>query len=225
MGTEAPYCSEKLKMSHVYRLHSQLKAGIDGPIVGNDLLHLKQSDIDSACGPHCALMALLLMQQCDRSELENINKTKNQQLAKFWRLAEPLYFTGSRPKQLLSLFKPYEQHINSYSTKNKSAKESAQIIRADGLSIVAIRSGDFDHWVLCVGVGRKEGSDDDTLFVIDPDLPAIQMSPWNSTLTVSPNRNGRHRYETPHGTWKVSVDHAILLLPNIDELELDLQLD
>ena len=48
-------------MSHVYRWHPRLTAGVGGPMVGKFLLHLQQSDLDGACGQHSALMALMLL--------------------------------------------------------------------------------------------------------------------------------------------------------------------
>ena len=45
-------------MSRIYRCHSRLSADLQGPVVNQQPLHLRQSSIDGACGPHCALMAL-----------------------------------------------------------------------------------------------------------------------------------------------------------------------
>ena len=86
-------------MSHVYRWHPKLTAGIDGPMVGKLALHLQQSDLDGACGQHSALMALMLFGELTRDDLEGRPKKA---LATFWKSARPHYFVGTK-RQLRSL--------------------------------------------------------------------------------------------------------------------------
>lgn len=208
-------------MSHVYRWHPQLRASIDGPMIGKKPLHLHQSDLDSACGPYCALMALMLMKLVNRNDLDAIHKTKKVPLADFWERASRLYFMGSRLHQLVSLFKPYRHHVTCYPAEKAPVQEAVQTLRADGLCIGAIRNGDFNHWVLMVGIGQREGfKNEDSLLILDPAVPALPLLPWNATLTIQTTRRGWHRYDTADGHCKVFVDHALLLLPNIAELDL-----
>ena len=84
-------------MSHVYRWHPKLTAGIDGPMVGKLALHLQQSDLDGACGQHSALMALMLFGELTRDDLEGRPKKA---LATFWKSARPHYFVGTKPNKL-----------------------------------------------------------------------------------------------------------------------------
>ncbi len=68
-------------MSHLFRWHSKLSANMTGPLVGKDPLHLQQSDLDGACGHHCALMALMLLGLVTRNQLDG-SKRNNKALAK-----------------------------------------------------------------------------------------------------------------------------------------------
>lgn len=209
-------------MSHVYRWHPQLTASADGPMVGKSLLHLQQSDLDSACGPYCALMALMLMRLIKRHDLEKVSQTKKEPLATFWQRATPLYFIGSRPHQLATIFKAYQEQLTCYAVKKHLTHEVIQTLHADGLCIGAIRNGDFNHWVLVVGIGRKEGLlDGHKLLILDPALSALPMLPWNATLTLTANRRGLYRYETAIGDSKVFFDSALLIQPIIGDLEID----
>ena len=213
-------------MSHVYRWHPQLSATIDGPMVGKHLLHLQQSDIDGACGLHCALMALMLFGLVERDDLDELSKAKKKPLASFWKQSVPYYFRGTRPNQLKSIMKPYNDYLTCMVVAKKPAHEVSTTLHADGLCIVGIRNREFDHWVLAVGIGGKEGSKNaDKFLILDPGLPAMPMLPWNATLTVNASRRGLHLYECAEGDYKVFFDEAVLLLQDINECELDRDTD
>ena len=47
-------------MPHSYHCHPRLGAGMHGPMVGNQRLHVRQGEVDATCGYHCVLMALML---------------------------------------------------------------------------------------------------------------------------------------------------------------------
>ncbi len=210
-------------MSHVYRWHPQLTASADGPMVGKSLLHLQQSELDSACGQHCALMVLRLLKLIGRHDVEKLSQTKNQPLASFWQRAAPHYFTGSRPGLLASFFKPFHQQLTCCIVKRNPAVDVIQTLRADGLCIIGIRNRKFTHWALAVGYGRRDGHEKEhKLLVLDPSHEAMPMLTWNATLTTTANRRGMHHYETAAGDCKVYFDTALLILPSIDELEVDL---
>ena len=215
-------------MSHVYRWHSQLTANKNGPLVDQSPLHLQQSNIDGACGLHCALMALMMFGLVERHELQHLSKTKKKALASVWKQSSPYYFKGTHPKQLKSVFKPYNEQLTCIVVRKNAAPDVSSTLHAGGVCIVGIRNSQFSHWVLAVGTGGKEGfRDAEKLLVLDPSHPALPMLPWNATLAVSTSRRGLHRYETATGTCQVYVDDALLLFLNdeTEELDVDLELD
>lgn len=198
-------------MSHIYRWHHQLTASMSGPMVGNELLHLQQSDLDGACGHHCALMALMLFGHISRDEADG-TKRKKKALAMFWKKASPSFFSGSRPMKLASFFKPYQDQLTC-SVVNKPTNQTIRdTLHADGLSIIGIQNPGLDHWTLAVGIGGYEDQPDNgKLLLLDPGLPAIPMLPWNATLTLNPTRGGWRLYETARGCEKVRLTEAICL--------------
>ncbi|MCX7178622.1 MAG: PriCT-2 domain-containing protein [Proteobacteria bacterium] len=64
-------------------------------MVRNVPLHLHQSDLDGACGPHCALMALMLFGILDRVDLDGLPKARKRRLSSLWKQTETRYFVGS----------------------------------------------------------------------------------------------------------------------------------
>ena len=141
-------------MSHVYRWHPRLTAGIDGPMVGKSPLHLQQSDLDGACGQHSALMALMLFGEVTRDDLEGKPKKA---LSAFWKSARPHYFVGTKPNKLASFFKPYRHAVSSRVVLKDLSDEIRRTLHADGLAIVGVQNDSFDHWSLAVGIGGQEG--------------------------------------------------------------------
>lgn len=207
-------------MSYVYRWHSRLTAGTDGPMVGNSLLHLQQSDLDGACGHHCALMALMLFGELTRDDLEGKPKKP---LASFWKMALPHYFSGTKPSKLASFFKSYRDAVNIKVVLKRLPAEIRATIHADGLAIVGIKNASLDHWMLAVGIGSCEGSrEEEQLLLLDPTFPPLSMVPWNATLSLHPNRRGWHSYTSATGSAKVRLADAVCLLPSMQEIELNI---
>ncbi len=215
-------------MSHVYRWHPQLTASLDGPMVGKTPLHLHQSDIDGACGIHASLMALMILNLVDRDDLEKppINKTRKKSLARFWKHCSPYYFSGALPDELKTVFKPFKKELRCKVLTKSPVHEASATISADGLCIAGLTNTTFDHWVLIVGMGGKEGSvNPDRFLILDPALPPLPMLPWNATLTVIPSRRGLHRYETAVGDCKVYFEDALLLTPSISKADIALEFE
>jgi hypothetical protein len=208
-------------MSHVYRWPPQLTAGPEGPLVNDAPLHLRQSDLDGACGLYCALMALMLFGLVERQELERLGQSKARKspLAAFWQTSTPHYFSGLRPRQLKTLLKPYHDQLTCTVATEHPAAEAYAAVQADGVGVLAILHREFAHWVLAIGVGGQEDEpDSEKLLLLDPSLPPIALLPWNATLTVKASRGGLHRYETVNGEYKVSVEDALLLRSRCEAL-------
>lgn len=208
-------------MSHVYRWSAQLSAEAVGPVANAAPLHLRQSDLDGACGLHCALMALMLFGVVERQELEQLATSRKQPLAGFWKTSTAYYFRGLKARQLKALLKPYRDWLTCTLATDTPAREAGAIIDNHGIAILGIVNAAFSHWILAIGKGTREGEPaHDKLLVLDPGEPPIPMLAWNATLTLKPNRRGHHQYETAHGCFKVAVKDALLLQSKLVELDL-----
>ena len=213
-------------MSRIFRCHPKLDANRHGPTVKKKPLHLRQSDLDSGCGPHCAVMALMLLGEIERPDIENqgdLRYSKNKSLAKMWKRSSRFYFVGTKPSHLKSVFSPYKDCIDSSLLKKKGRIEKLiHVLGAQGTCIVGISTDHFSHWVLAVGVSSSsEFTDPDLLLMLDPDAPALPLTPWNATLSVKANINGFHRYQSSSMSARVEVTSVLALTPIlIDDDEL-----
>jgi hypothetical protein len=225
-------------MSRIFRCHSKLNATLDGPTIKKQPLHLKQSDLDGACGPHCAVMALMLLGAVTRQEVESpgdIKYSSNKSLAQMWKRTRSFYFVGTAPRQLQSVLQPFKSSIKSrFLSKNKRIEKLIETLGSNGTCIVGITTESMGHWVLAVGVSSASEYDKpDTLLMLDPDAPTMPLTPWNATLSVKANVRGMHRYESSSISTKVFVGSVLALTPCIDrdllnldsDLDLELELD
>ena len=213
-------------MGRIFRCHSKLDANRYGPTVKKKALHLRQSDLDCGCGPHCAVMALMLLGEIERPEIEhqgNLMRSKNKPLAKMWERSSRFYFVGTTPNTLKSLFSPYKDCIESTLLNKKGCIEKLiDVLDAQGTCIVGITSKDFSHWVLAVGVSSSsESRAPDLLLMLDPDAPVMPLTPWNATLSVKATGNGLHRYQSADISTRVEVSSVLALKPLfVDDIEL-----
>ena len=199
-------------MNRFYRCHPRLKAGSSGPMANRNPLHLRQSDLDGACGTHCALMALMVFGLVKHDELAELTQVRKKPLAKLWKLTASHYFVGIRPSHLKSAFLPYRNSITCQILKGDRVNQAITTLGADGLCIVGIDHADFSHWVLAIGWGGKEGDDNaKTLLILDPDASPLPLVAWNGILSVKSNRHGQHRYETARSCVNVSIGSVLAL--------------
>ena len=227
----APYFLEYFVMSRFYRYHPHIHSSIDGPTVNKQPLHLAQSDLDGACGPHCAFMALMIFGIVKRDELYSLGKSRKRDLSKMWKRSSLFYFSGSKPTQLKSVFAPYKDSLSCKLHKKDWLTQTIESIKADGVCIVGVSNSYLNHWILAVGYGGQSDGKADTLLLLDPDAPAIPLLAWNATLSIKTRSNSFHNYANANGSHKVYVDNTLSLLHNATkkdvkgELEVDLKRD
>jgi hypothetical protein len=207
-----------LKMNTIFRCHQKLHAGREGPMVNKQPLHLRQGELDSSCGPQCAMMSLILMGALHRDdlyELDGSTATRNRALNKMWKRSTDLYFTGSSPKELQSLFAPYSEIIRSRLLRKEGRNVRAvDCLEQDGLCILGVHNDDFSHWVLAVGFTTQgKLAKPKNFLLLDSDAAALPLMPWNATLSVTPNLKGKYRYESEALSTLVTLDTALALKP------------
>jgi hypothetical protein len=211
-------------MSRFYRYHPHIQSSIDGPTVNKQPLHLAQSDLDGACGPHCAFMALMIFGIVERDELYSVAKSRKRDLSKMWKRSSLFYFSGSKPSQLKSLFASYKDSLSCKLHKKDWLTQTIESIKADGVCIVGVSNNDFSHWTLAVGYGGQSDGKTDTLLLLDPDAPPIPMLAWNATLNIKTRRNSLYSYVNANGSHKVRVNNTLSLLHNATKHDLEREL-
>jgi hypothetical protein len=199
---------------HCYRCHPALNSGRLGPLKGGTQLHLHQSDIDGACGPHCVLMGLLLLGGIQRKDLLRLPKPRSRSLASLWRRTENTYFIGTTTRDLKAILHPFRDVIETHVCRKDHMERTLDTLRQSGLAIINIESATMNHWVLAigiVGVENRAGFQVSRLLILDPSHGPIPLAAWNATLSVRPDRQDRHSYETPEGRQLVSVGAVLTL--------------
>lgn len=209
---------------HIFRWHSSLKAASHGPAVRNMPIHLQQSTLDGACGPHCAYMALLLLGIIRRDDLDGLPRSRQRRLSSMWKQTERRYFVGSHAGHLQSALKPYARDLSCSIRRSNCIATILAVLDDAGVGIVQIGNDEFNHWVLAVGIGGTElnptrrGNRDFNpmqLLILDPTFAAIPLSPWNGLLSVRPGRQAHHIYDTPDGRLHVRIA-CVLTLRKVD---------
>jgi hypothetical protein len=198
-----------------YRWHPSITASMSGPVVGAMPVHLQQSDLDGACGTHCALMALMAFGIVHRDELDCLPRARKKRLTALWRRTERHYFRGLYAGQLQSVLEPYAKDLICAIERSDCIKRALDVLQVSGLGIVNIRNDEINHWVLAVGSG---GTEKDAryrpawMLILDPSHGAIPLTPWNGLLSIRRDRKNRHAYDTPDGRLRVAVECVISLV-------------
>ena len=200
-------------------------------MVNRTPLHLRQSDLDGACGTHCTLMALMLLGVIKRDELDALPKGRSKALAKLWKQSRGTYFDGTSPKELQSLISAFNPVVTTNFIKKRDFAPLMKCINNDGVCILGIANADYSHWVMVVGYASKTDDADanaSTLLILDPNVPTVPLSPWNALLSINASGKSkpvRHRYEQVAGTDKVEIDSvlAITLTKTFEEMDVDVQ--
>lgn len=200
---------------HILRIHPALKSSRRGPVVGSTPLHLRQSDLDGACGPHCMLMALMILGILKRGDLEILPKAKSRSMSQLWWATERNFFSGTTTSELHCMIEPYEKQVETRVFRRNQFERMTETIERNGIAVVCIYNDLMSHWVLAVGVGGsdyvEEDATTDNILILDPGHGSIPLAAWNATLNVRSDAQGRHIYDTRNSRSKVYVGQAIAL--------------
>lgn len=207
-------------MHFTTKVHRNLLATSRGPAVRTTArptpIHLRQSELDEACGQHCVFMALLTLRIASRAWLMGTGAkgAGGRGLNSVWRDASSHFMGGSTARDLAQLLKPLKSIV---STKVCSASHSALIsfaleaLSRDDLVIVGVANGKraLAHWLLAVGMAGLEnpaGFLPSHLLLLDPNEDPVPLMQWNATLETQPGRaRGKARALTNRRGEKLDV--------------------
>lgn len=167
-----------------------------------DPVHLRQGDLDGACGPYCVIMALLLLNILDSDELPSIQgldyRTRIGKLFReIKRLQDPMLIQGTSISELKSMLSVYPNVLTNtfIGSPAEVLSNLGQAISAQHPVIVDVVSRKTDglrHWTLAIG------QCDEFIYLLDPGYELPVASCWNAVLSKKPqsNRYG-YRYINP----------------------------
>ena len=175
------------------------KVSPKGPVasVNGTLVHLRQGQLDGACGPYCVVSALITLGLMDRDDVVNNMHTWKGSERK-GRFRDGLYnfgvYTseGTDGDDLLWLTDYYKraglkaEHVEG--KKNHVFDCVAGAVASGELPIVGVEwQGGGGHWMLVVGYQGEEVGEDiqlTHLLCLDPGQEAPKASLWNAVLEV-----------------------------------------
>jgi hypothetical protein len=173
------------------------------PVMDSDeefqLLHLRQGDIDGACGPYCLFMALMICGAARREEITGSpnNIHGNTRLAKAFKLMEEysaLFKHGTQMEDLEHFVnKTYKKKVKTELCLDRGVSLRPFIekhIKLNHPVILGLDWGGNDgHWVLVIGLEYLvDDSGQETLWrflVLDPMEPASKVCAWNSVIEAT----------------------------------------
>lgn len=194
-----------------YHCHPQISISARGPVVRNKPLHLRQSDLDGACGPHCVLMSLVILGLTKYRQVREFSDTTDKKLSKVWEKALEYYFSGCGPKELLALYAPYKERLTWRFAKKDYLHKAVECLSQGGICILGLSNKDMDHWVLAVGLSYRTDGQVDGFLLLDPSEVALPFAAWNATLSFARGTQERYRYDVAMGHTWVAIDTVLTI--------------
>jgi hypothetical protein len=155
-------------------------------------VHLAQSELDSSCGLHCLLMALMILLGLSRHEVLKLTTAKRGPLAALWKAAHEEYFEGTdvhdlmRYVQSLGVGLVAQRHLGPPATIARSVTSA---VLDNQVPILRIIGSQYDHWVLVTGVERsvpaRTATPADTLLVLDPGERAPRLCAYTGRIDLA----------------------------------------
>ena len=186
------------------RLYPTLQLGFKPTVTHSKYdvsVHVRQSDLDSACGLHAATMALILMGKITHAR--SLPKRRRGVAARLWQAAQETYFDGIDEIGLADMLEALNANlqINHYEGTHKKTLEFTKAeLEHGGVVILSWQTKDREthHWVLALGVeGMLSGRTftPTALLVMDPGLSEPLMCGYNARLQLTSRPiPGRVRY-------------------------------
>lgn len=199
---------------NTYCWHSAIQIRREGPYVNGYPLHLRQGDLDGACGQHCVLMALTLLGITSRFQVENLSKARGKTLSALWNKAERNYFAGTSGEELKETLQPFSKLIKLKLLRRSCIAHTLESLNDGGIAILKIDSPFISHWVLAIGTGGLANNIDykpQWLLLLDPGFDAVRLSPWNAMLSIRPSTYDWHSYKTATGCQRVNIPSVLTI--------------
>ncbi len=175
-----------------------LKASAEGPVSSEseDLIHLRQGDLDGACGPYCLVSALIALGLMTRKSAKNMDQWDGR--TREGRFRDALYAFGVLSSEgtngddlewLTDHFKGVGLRARQVNDAKKQVfKNVAGAIESGDMPIIGVEwPGGGGHWMLALGYQGVliEGELQLThLLCLDPSQELPKVSLWNAVLEV-----------------------------------------
>ncbi|HHF0294284.1 hypothetical protein [Pseudomonas aeruginosa] len=174
------------------------KASAEGPVSSEsrELIHLRQGDLDGACGPYCMVSALIALGLMTRKSAKNMDRWDGR--TREGRFRDALYAFGVLSSEgtngddlqwLTDHFKGVGLQARYVEgVKKQVFNNVADAIESGDMPIIGVEwPGGGGHWMLAVGYQGAMIEDElqlTHLLCLDPNQELPKVSLWNAVLEV-----------------------------------------
>lgn len=182
-----------------------LSVSPNGPVTfahaeSHDLVHLRQGEMDGACGPYCVVMTLIALGVMTRGQACSLDSFDGR--TRLGRFRESLMAFGALVSDgtddldvglLVDIFRRVgvtTDVLEVASRRKKTIQNIADAIDERKIPIVGVGwEGGSGHWLLAIGYQGYQANDDDELQIthllcLDPTSDAPRVSLWNAVIEV-----------------------------------------
>jgi hypothetical protein len=202
----------------VQRMLPGIRSGAVSTASGGNI-HVRQGQLDGACGIYCAAMCLTLLGRI-KGPTELTGKRRSKTVTALWDASLPQYFEGTSAEELACIISSAGDDLDVTWKVGENAPLAKSIARGvvDGnVAVVGWQSRNrrFDHWILAVGIEvQKRGGvmRPTALLCLDPNEEAPTLCAYNSRIELSkqPGRDpGFQRYVTNRATMDVALNEVV----------------
>ncbi|QKE41989.1 MAG: hypothetical protein HO274_12280 [Ferrovum myxofaciens] len=207
-----------LKLLNGTKLVNGIKLNKKGLLINNGgcPVHLRQGDMDGACGPYCIAMALLTLGRLERDHIKPVKKIDYRtHQGKFFKTIgtfDPMVISGTSGGKLLKLLEAHNlaegTMISGTDNDKKLFPEITRALQENHPVAIDIKSSNdvVDHWTLAIGFN------DTHLFLLDPGYELQTSKFWNATLSKIPTpteKDFAYRYANPSDCSDVQINTMI----------------
>lgn len=168
----------------------------EGPITkSGEFIHLRQGDMDGACGPYALMMSLIINGVLEREDATSLDYVDGRtRLGKFKNnlfAFGALCADGTTAFELEWLTDCFQNKVVADKSEGLSTKKLTATVREyldkNTPVILGVKwQGGGGHWVVVVGYEKIE--DQLTkLLVLDPGYPQSNLCAWNSVIELFDN--------------------------------------
>jgi len=191
---------------HQISVISCLDVTSDGPISNytNQQVHLRQGELDGACGHYSMMMVLIMLGLQDRDDAWQLLSYDQDLRTKLGKFAKSIktdnFFSGTRPEDIKNIINTAFKNELETEVCNGSGVEIRSFV-IDSLSedkpvMLGVEFQGGAHWVVAVGLDYNGEDDDKELLrflVLDPGGNKPTFSAWNGVVTAQ-SKAGQYPY-------------------------------
>jgi hypothetical protein len=199
----------------------KIQISSNGPITQTgDLIHLRQGDMDGACGPYALMMSLIINEVIVRNDAVSLGKIDGRtRLGKFKNnllLFGSLCHEGTFAEDLEWLTDCFKNKAVAETHEQLPTKQLAATIKEyidqETSVILGVKwQGGGGHWVVVVGY-ETIGDQLTKLLVLDPGDPPSRINSWNAVIDLFDEEGyavNKSKFSGEHWTEKTSTNMKI----------------